>query len=325
LSGDSDEGAQVIRSGRIDVGGSSVFTDAEGRFRITVAVNQPREMTEVGFLRIGFRRGRLRLELSPGSHFEATVRLCELAVQPLTFQGAHPETPESARDATPFTITVQRYANAERAALDVVTEGLWVDTSFVRGGTQYVVGNRASLWNTRRAQDALPRLLRVRADTSQGSSETSGVLVTKFFPTTEPRGAYNAESLVALLLCESSQPDVRCHATLLESALPHKRYLGRQHLYLWASAGEAGARLYRVPLNGSAPSALLMRGMPGFEDSIVEDRDGTLRVTIPESYALRADGAEFARPSATVRIAPRDFGDGSKALAASAYRDLPRR
>lgn len=138
--------------------------------------------------------------------------------------------------------------------------------------------------------------------------------------------------------CDLARRELSCDAAAVVG--PHGRvfYVSPESVYIWASGwwrqrpGEPrrGARaesmLYRMPLDGSAPSAIRVSGSPVDQFSFLEGTDGHLNVLVRSG--ARGDGmwgAEAARGDVALLRFPLElFSDGSRMAPESSYRSLPR-
>jgi hypothetical protein len=90
-------------------------------------------------------------------------------------------------------------------------------------------------------------------------------------------------------------------------------------------ADDARSSLFRIPLDGSAPSALKVAGSPIDQFSFLEGSDGRLNVLVRSNgrgdgmWAAEMKGGELA----LLRIALSTFSDGGDAAPVSAYAALP--
>lgn len=110
--------------------------------------------------------------------------------------------------------------------------------------------------------------------------------------------------------------DVRCAFTGFYAPAGRALHVSPTAAYVWAPQGE-GARpelvLYRLPLDGSAPTALRVSGTPEGPSAFLESADGHLNVLVwsaPGRLAL-------------LRVPLAEFGDGSRAAAPERYHALP--
>jgi hypothetical protein len=139
-------------------------------------------------------------------------------------------------------------------------------------------------------------------------------------------------ALHTVTVCDLARGDMSCAATVLLGLPGSVFYVSPSAVYVWASdwgAGEesAGARptLYRMPLDGSGPSALRVSGSPVDQFSFLESGDGNLNVLVRSDAAGdRMWNAEAAEGSvALLRVPLWSFSDGTDAAPASSYRQLP--
>jgi hypothetical protein len=138
--------------------------------------------------------------------------------------------------------------------------------------------------------------------------------------------------------CDLARRELSCDASAVVG--PHGRvfYVSPGAVYIWTSgwwrpgwagpseAAQSQAMLYRMPLDGSAPSALRVAGSPVDQFSFLEDDDGHVNVLVRSQGG--GDGmwrAEVARGDlALLRVPLGAFSDGSRAAPSSSYRSLPR-
>jgi hypothetical protein len=92
----------------------------------------------------------------------------------------------------------------------------------------------------------------------------------------------------------------------------------------WARSGEGRepAVVYRLPLDGSAPSALGVAGHAVDEASFLESGDGHLNVLV-RAERERVRTGRLRGPAALLRVPLARLGDGSADAPASAYTPLP--
>jgi Beta propeller domain len=134
--------------------------------------------------------------------------------------------------------------------------------------------------------------------------------------------------LHTITTCDLATKELTCVATALVGASSRVFYVSSRAAYVWISGRrEAGDQpmLYRMPLNGSAPTALGVRGTPLDQFSFQESDDDHLNVLVLDG--ARGDAmwrSERARGTAELlRVAVGDFGDGSRSADATKYRELP--
>ena len=139
-------------------------------------------------------------------------------------------------------------------------------------------------------------------------------------------------ALHTVTVCDLTSADFDCKATSVIGPWGRVFYVSPHAVYIWVTSfnyGEKGAvaksMLYRMPLDGSAPSALKVSGSPVDQFSFLESEDGHLNVLVrSESVGDGMWGAETAAGSiALVRMPLGGFSDGSAAVPTSSYLRLP--
>jgi hypothetical protein len=185
-----------------------------------------------------------------------------------------------------------------------------------------------------RREEDLPGLLPAMRRWRGGRGEEG------FQPITTPTRVYRparpldpgqALALHTVTSCEIVGGELSCEATCVFGPRGHNFYVSPRSVYVWLSEWRGGsdperspAMLYRMPLDGSAPRALGVRGSPIDQFSFLESEDGHLNVLV----ASRGGGqwmwqAERSRGSlALLRVPLADLGDGSRDADLSRYRRL---
>ena len=140
-------------------------------------------------------------------------------------------------------------------------------------------------------------------------------------------------ALHTVTVCDLGRGDMNCAATVLVGPPGHTFYVSPAAVYVWTSewSGEeeeaVGARstLYRMPLDGTGPSALRVSGGPVDQFSFLESEDGHLNVLVrPDAagdwmWSAETTGGEVA----LMRVPVWSFSDGTDAVPTSSYRQLP--
>lgn len=153
-----------------------------------------------------------------------------------------------------------------------------------------------------------------------------------------PAGALRLEDDEPLLhtvtVCDPSGDEMECRSTALYGPEGRVFYVSPGSVYVWTMqepSGEAGedapprSVLYRMPLDGSAPTGLRVSGGPVDQFSFLESGDGHLNVLVRREghgeamWAAERTGAG----AALLRVPLAGFGDGSRAAPAARYRALP--
>ena len=150
-----------------------------------------------------------------------------------------------------------------------------------------------------------------------------------------PEGSFNmgyGTALHTVTVCDLSNGGFACAATAVVGPAGRVFYVSPESVYVWMSEWarpgdqpRPQSLLYRLPLDGSAPSALQVAGSPVDQFSFLESEDGQLNVLVRAEAA--GDGmwrAEVAAGDvALMRVPLASFSDGSEPVPASSYRALP--
>lgn len=95
----------------------------------------------------------------------------------------------------------------------------------------------------------------------------------------------DATTLHTVTVCDLASPSFDCRATTLLGPAGRSFYVSEGAVYVWASRGDFGegdhrSHLYRLPLDGSGPTALGVFGSPVDQFSFLEGNDGFLNVLV---------------------------------------------
>ena len=128
-------------------------------------------------------------------------------------------------------------------------------------------------------------------------------------------------ALHSVSVCDLAQAEMQCESTAVLGAPGRVFYVSAGSVYVW----NVKSGVFRIPLDGSAPSALKANGSPIDQFSFLEGADGYLNVLL-RSHG-RGDGMWGAetRPGdlALLRVPLDSFSDGRDSAPANAYRKLP--
>lgn len=121
---------------------------------------------------------------------------------------------------------------------------------------------------------------------------------------------------------------LRCELTGVYAPPGRGLYVSSTAAYVWtaqADSREHGFVLYRLPLDGSAPTALRVLGTPTDPSSFMESADGHLQVLVRTSgeWARMGGGVASGTGLALLRVPLSEFGDGSRPAARERYRAVP--
>ena len=140
-------------------------------------------------------------------------------------------------------------------------------------------------------------------------------------------------ALHTITTCDLAGDDFDCKATSVIGPAGEVFYVSPHAVYIWLTNwtydGDrplAKAMVYRMPFDGSAPSALRVAGSPVDQFSFLESEDGYLNVLVhANGYGDWMWNAERSGGSAALmRVSVDSFSDGSAEVPATSYRELPR-
>jgi hypothetical protein len=137
-------------------------------------------------------------------------------------------------------------------------------------------------------------------------------------------------ALHTVTVCDLAKGDFDCQATSVIGPPGHVFYVSPDSVYVWASTWGGSERnksiVFRMPLDGSGPSALIASGSPVDQFSFLQSDDQYLNVLVQSQGS--GDGmwrAEVAAGDvALMRIPIMSFSDGIEAVPSTSYRALPR-
>ena len=131
-------------------------------------------------------------------------------------------------------------------------------------------------------------------------------------------------------VCDLANGGFDCQATSVLGPYGHVFYVSPDSVYVWTSLWNREERtsglLFRMPLDGSGPSALRVSGSPIDQFSFLQSEDQYLNVLVHSQG--QGDGMWAAEvvtgDVALMRIPIMSFSDGSEMVPASSYRKLPK-
>ncbi|RDC60153.1 hypothetical protein HME9302_01352 [Alteripontixanthobacter maritimus] len=248
------------------------------------------------------------------------------------------------------------YGNSgtEISRFDIASNGglSYRDTHYLRSADYYSSRNYASrligdrlvlyaplpIWWGRDWRDAVPGLA-VLEDVDSGAEPD-------FAPIAGPSDLYvpapirtdrrsSVSTLHTVTECDPGAREFDCSTNGVYGGWGRSFYVSQDAVYVWTGtddhyrSGEDAqpAWLYRMPLDGSAPQALQVRGAPVDQFSFREDgSDRVLNVVVRGNsrgdamWGPEVSGGDVA----LLRLPLESFGDGSESAADSLYRSLPR-
>ena len=151
-----------------------------------------------------------------------------------------------------------------------------------------------------------------------------------------PEGQLNMTSGLALhtvTVCDLAQGDFKCDATAVLGPPGRVFYVSPESVYVWTSNWswynqQAAQRsmLFRMPLDGSGPSAMGVSGSPVDQFSFLESEDKHLNVLVRSDSSgdgmWNAEGA--AGDVALLRVPLASFNDGTDSASSWDYHRLPK-
>lgn len=137
-------------------------------------------------------------------------------------------------------------------------------------------------------------------------------------------------ALHTVTVCNLANGGFDCQATAVVGPSGHTFYVSPDSVYVWTSSWTRRAKdksssiVFRMPLDGSGPSALRASGSPVDQFSFLQSEDQHLNVLVrSESRGDAMWDAEVADGAvALMRVPVASFSDGSEAVPASSYRRL---
>jgi len=140
-------------------------------------------------------------------------------------------------------------------------------------------------------------------------------------------------ALHTVTVCDLANDDFKCEATAVLGAPGRVFYVSPESVYVWTTdwpgdgqRGEQHSMLYRMPLDGSGPSAVSVSGSPVDQFSFLESEDKQLNVLIRnDSSGDGMWGGEYAAGDvALLRVPLSLFNDGSQSASSWCYHPLPK-
>ncbi|HEX4327578.1 MAG TPA: beta-propeller domain-containing protein [Burkholderiales bacterium] len=157
---------------------------------------------------------------------------------------------------------------------------------------------------------------------------------TRIYRTDEPLDPGAGVVLHSVTTCDLAQKEMSCSASAVLGPAGRVFYVSANSVYVWTSPNQYGyggerskSGVFRIPLDGSAPSALKVAGSPVDQFSFLESADGYLNVLVRSNGrgdAMWAAEKQAAGDMALLRVRLSRFSDGSATAPVSSYKLLPR-
>jgi hypothetical protein len=150
---------------------------------------------------------------------------------------------------------------------------------------------------------------------------------TRIYRSDDPLDIDDGIVLHTVTTCNLSGREMQCRASAVLAPAGRVFYVSAGSVYVWTTSyRRAGSAVFRLPLDGSAPTALKAAGSPIDQFSFLESGDGYLNVLLRRDgrgeamWAAEHGGGDFA----LMRVGLDRFGDGRDSVDADGYRPLPR-
>jgi len=180
----------------------------------------------------------------------------------------------------------------------------------------------------------LPALRRWRGDTSEAArADFKGIAAPRrVYKPARPLDDDVDVALHTVTTCDLTAPELECVASVVVGPAARVFYVSPTSVYVWVSpwgngpyARPSSSMIYRMPLDGGAPSAIAVSGTPVDQFSFLEDDAGVLHVLV------RSEGegdamwmAHWARGSTALLDVPLEsFGDGRRSAPSRSYLPVP--
>jgi hypothetical protein len=155
---------------------------------------------------------------------------------------------------------------------------------------------------------------------------------TRIYRTDDDLDPNQGIALHTVAMCDLSKAELECTSTAVLGPPGRVFYVSEKSVFVWttpsnrsAAVGQSRSAVFRIPLDGSAPSALKTAGSPIDQFSFLESADGYLNVLLRASGG--GEGMWAAERNAgqlgLMRVPLSSFSDGRESAPRSAYRALP--
>lgn len=157
---------------------------------------------------------------------------------------------------------------------------------------------------------------------------------TRIYRTDEALNPQEGTTLHTIVRCDLAQPELDCRSTGVMGPAGRVFYVSSRAVYVWTTRNQRDAvsgrvashsAVFRLPLDGAAPSMLKAQGSPIDQMSFQEGEDGYLNVLLRANG--NGDGMWRGEGSggnlSLLRVPVRDFGDSQAVAGEQAYTRLP--
>jgi hypothetical protein len=145
---------------------------------------------------------------------------------------------------------------------------------------------------------------------------------TRIYRSDEPLDPQQGVALHSVTVCDLAAAELACESSAVLGPAGRVFYVSPDSVYVW----NVKSAVFRMPLDGSAPSALKVAGSPIDQFSFLEGGDGYLNVLVRPNgrgEAMWSSEHGGARGLAMLRVPLSSFSDGRDSAPREAYRALP--
>jgi hypothetical protein len=144
---------------------------------------------------------------------------------------------------------------------------------------------------------------------------------TRIYRSDEPLDPSQGVALHTVSVCDLAKIEMDCESTSVLGPAGRVFYVSPGSVFVW----NVKSALFRIPLDGSAPSALKVAGSPIDQFSFLEGGDGFLNVLVRAHGHGEAMWSSEARAGdlSLLRVHLSRFSDGRDAAPAAAYQAVP--
>ena len=160
---------------------------------------------------------------------------------------------------------------------------------------------------------------------------------TRIYRTDDTLDPHQGVALHTVTVCDLARPELDCQSTAVLGAPGRVFYVSGGSVYVWTTAwrragptatsvSASASALFRIPLDGAAPTALKVAGSPIDQFSFLEGEDSHLNVLVRANgrgegmWAAEVNAGDYA----LLRVALDSFSDGTDTAPAESYKALPR-
>jgi hypothetical protein len=173
--------------------------------------------------------------------------------------------------------------------------------------------------------DQLPAFRRWRPDATP--SDFQRILpATRIYRTDDDFDGNEPLALHTITSIDLSSPSLRCESTAVMGPAGRVFYVSQGSVYVWTNSWRhrGTSAVFRIPLDGSAPTGLKATGVPIDQMSFLEEGEHLNVLLASGGMGEGMWGSELARTGmALLRLPLSAFGDGRESARREHYRSLP--